>query len=156
MLTVELNTIEDLETLPVKIIYVAETVGKFGVPGYVMDEWRVTITSGKVTSNFGYFTGVGHRTRAYSPTGNKWDKTKRKHYADKRVTPKIASVLHSLASDSNAVNESFTVWCENYGYSSDSISAFDDYRACLKTGEALHKHFSRETLNRIGELLQDY
>lgn len=155
MIDAKLNTIEDLETLPVKITYVGERTGEWSATQTV-DEWRVTIASGKEVSDFEYFTGLGRRTRKYSPTGEKWDKAEKKYFNTRPTPPKIADVLSCLVSDANAVNENFSSWCYTYGYSSDSITAFNTYQACLKTGESLRKHCTREMLNKIGELLQDY
>jgi hypothetical protein len=70
--------------------------------------------------------------------------------------PHAASVLHSLVLDAEAVNMSFTDWCDDYGYDSDSIKALSTYQECCKTGEAMRKMFTREQMEQLREALQDY
>lgn len=55
-------------------------------------------------------------------------------YFDVRILvkpPKLEDVLHCLFLDSQAHDESFDSWCDNLGYSSDSISAKAVYDACI-------------------------
>lgn len=141
-----IDAIEALEGLPVKIQYVAEVPSKWdeSTPRTV-DQWRVTLSSKAGFYSFDYFTGLGlrHKPRA------SWDTPKPKK-------PKVADVLHSLIIESSAADENFHEWCENYGYSDDSIRAMNIYKACLETSVALRKHFSPETLRQVRELLQDY
>ncbi len=53
--------------------------------------------------------------------------------------PEIKDVLYSLWSDSQACNQSFDDWCSDYGYSNNSISAFNTYQECCKSGIKLRK-----------------
>ena len=53
----------------------------------------------------------------------------------KPVFPGVASVLHSLMLDAQALDQSFADWCDDLGYDDDSISAFDTYRACCENGK---------------------
>ncbi len=152
MTTIQIDTIEALEALPVKIDYVgATTRDKWGC-----DQWRVTISSKAGLHSFDYFTGLGLRTRTYSSYGRKWDTMREKHYNDKPKAPKVADVLHSLILDASAADENFHDWCANYGYSDDSIKAMNTYKACLEVAHALRRHFSPDTLRQMRELLQDY
>lgn len=151
----KLDTIAALEYLTIKIKYAGEAIGKSGGK-HVMDEWRVTITSGNEVNTFEYFTGTGRRARVYSPTGDTWDKVEKKHFNTKPKAPKNAGVLSCLISDASAADYNFNDWCDNYGYSSDSISAFNVYQACLQTAEKLRKHFSHAWLETARALLQDY
>jgi hypothetical protein len=143
MKTAQLDTIEALEALPVKIDYVGEVPCKWdeSTPRNV-DQWRVTLSSKAGLHSFDYFTGLGLRTleKAYR----------------KPKKPKVADVLHCLIMDSSAADENFHDWCANYGYSDDSIKAMNTYRACLEVAQALRKHFSPDTLRQVRELLQDY
>lgn len=136
-----LDTIEALETLPVKIDYVGAT----NRDKWDCDQWRVTISSKAGFHSFDYFTGLGLRhkpkTSWATPTPKK---------------PKVADVLHSLIMDASAADENFHDWCANYGYSDDSIKAMNAYKACLEVAQALRKHFSPDTLRQVRELLQDY
>jgi len=61
-----------------------------------------------------------------------------------------------LTLDAQTLDQSFTDWCAEFGYDDDSISAFDTYRACCENSKKLQKVFSRDTLVKIEELLQDY
>lgn len=141
-----LDTIEALETPPVKIEYVGEVPSKWdeSTPRTV-DQWRVILSSKAGVHFFDYFTGLGLRTKPRqswaTPTPKK---------------PKVADVLHSLILDASAADENFHDWCANYGYSDDSIKAMNTYNACLETAQALRKHFSPDTLRIVRELLQDY
>lgn len=148
-----LDTIDTLETLPVKIDYVGETTRD---NNWQCDQWRVTLSSKAGFHSFDYFTGLGLRTRVYSGYGRKWDAMRKKHYDDKLKKPKVADVLHSLILDASAADENFHDWCANYGYSDDSIKAMTTYKACLEVAQALRKHFSPDTLRQVRELLQDY
>lgn len=152
-----LDTIEALETLPVKIDYVGEVPSKWdeSTPRTV-DQWRVTLSSKAGFHSFDYFTGLGFRTRTYSDFGRNWDAMKKKRYDDKPKKPKVADVLHSLIMDASAADENFHDWCANYGYSDDSIKAMNTYKSCLEVAQALRKHFSPDTLRQVRELLQDY
>ena len=136
MLTVELINISEIENLPVKIDYVAETIRD---NDWSCDQWRVTISSKAGFNHFDYFTGLGLRSKL-----------------DKPIRPKVANVLHSLILDASAADENFHDWCDNYGYSNDSIKAMNIYKECLETAQVLRKHFSLDTLRQVRELLQDY
>jgi hypothetical protein len=141
-MTTTLDTIETLESLPINIDYVGETVRD---NNWQCDQWRVTISSKAGFWSTDYFTGLGLRTEPHAS----WDKPKPKK-------PKIADVLYSLITDASAADENFHEWCANFGYSDDSIKALNDYKTCLDTATHLRKHFSPETLRQVRELLQDY
>jgi len=153
MIDANLNTIEDLEALPVKIAYVGDVIKE---DNWTDDQWRVTVTSDKGFHSFDYFTGTGHRTRIYRASGRHYDRAKKVFYDEKVKKPKIANVLHCLINDASAADENFHDWCSNFGYSNDSLKALDIYKDCLNTAGALRRHFTRETLAQIRELLQDY
>jgi hypothetical protein len=139
MITTTFDTIELLETLPVKIDYVGEITRN----DWPCDQWRVTISSKAGYWSTDYFTGLGLRKKA-------------KFGPNLPRKPKIADVLHSLTMDASAADQNFHDWCAEYGYSDDSIKALNTYKACLEIGVAMRKHFSPETVRQIRELLQDY
>ena len=159
-MTATLDTIDTLESLPVKIDYVGEVPSKWdeSTPRNV-DQWRVTLSSKAGFHSFDYFTGLGLRetlrgVRAMNVPNKRfvnghWEAAKPKK-------PKVADVLHSLIMDAGAADENFHDWCANYGYSDDSIKAMNTYKACLEVAVALRKHFSPDTLRQVRELLQDY
>ena len=142
MNTTTLDTIDTLETLPIKIDYVGQTKQD---QHWDCDQWRVTLSSKAGFHSFDYFTGLGLR---YKPKTS-WAKPTPKK-------PKVADVLYSLIMDASAADENFHDWCTNYGYSDDSIKAMNTYKACLEIAVALRKHFSPDTLRQVRDLLQDY
>lgn len=160
MTTAQIDTIDALETLPVKIDYVGETIRD---NDWKCDQWRVKITTKAGLWATDYFTGLGHRSKipaihlSHNPPrrGTLAYENLEKAYC-KPVTPKIASVLHSLLLDASAANENFHDWCANYGFSDDSIKAMNTYKQCLETATYLRKHFSPDTLRQMRELLQNY
>jgi hypothetical protein len=164
MTTATLDTIDALEALPVKIQYVAEVPSKWDESTLsTVDQWRVTISSKAGFHSFDYFTGLGLRTQipalylAHNPPRKgtlAYEQLEKAHRKPK--APKVADVLHSLIMDSSAADENFHDWCENYGYSDDSIKAMNTYKSCLETAVALRKHFSPDTLRQVRELLQDH
>ena len=136
MTTTEFN----IEALPVKIIYVGQTIRP---NGWDADQWRVELTSKAGYWSTDYFTGLGLRTKP-----NKWGDTK-------PVKPTIADVLHSLFLDASAADLNFHDWCAEYGYSDDSIKALNTYKACLDTATALRKHFSPEQRAAVQAIVQE-
>ena len=163
----ELNTIKDLENLPVTIALVGATMRDSGEGKKCeCDHWRVTIGTGKAQFITDYFTGIGHRKplksapqkpqihipgRLKSLALDEWEKTYLRPFR-----PKNASVLHSLVMDAEADGMSFPDWCANYGYSDDSFKAHNIYMACCKIAKDLRQVFTRAEVEKIRELLQDY
>lgn len=79
------------------------------------------------------------------------------HWASLYVmAPKAASVLHSLLLDTDCGADTFEDFCSNLGYDEDSRKAHDTYLACQKLGTQLRKVFTREQIEKLRELLQDY
>jgi len=130
----------DIESLPVTISYVGETKRN----NWECDQWVVAITSKQGTYHTDYFTGLGLRT-----------KPKQSWLEARPKKPTIAEVMHSLILDAEAVDYSFSDWCDNFGYSDDSLQALDTYRACCKTGDAMRKHFTPEQREQIKTFTQD-
>lgn len=139
------------------VSFSARLIGETKRDDWVCDEWRVTIGSFETE----YFTGTGLRKMkkgAITTTARKgcvayakWEK--RNIVA---VAPCAADVIYSLLSDAEACDTSFSDWCENFGYSNDSIKAFNTYRACEETGHSLRKVFSTKQVAELREALTDY
>lgn len=130
----------------------------------IMDQWQVKFRSpGKEISEF-YFTGLGHRqATAIGKTRPESKFPKNTNgYADwakmyvKPVKPSSAGVLYSLLTDAGAMHESFNDWCDNYGYDSDSITAFRTYQDCCEIGKKLCQIFTKDEADKLREMLQDY
>lgn len=123
------------------------------------DAWRIKFAVGESTDGFklpgftgktarfetDYFTGLGHRT-----------KPKQQWLQPKPVSPSAADVLCSLILDSSAINTSFEYWCADYGYDSDSISAFNTYQACCKIAKELRQVFNYKQIETLRGMLEDY
>ena len=135
------ETAFDIESLPVKIDYVGETIRD---NDWKCDQWRVSVTSKAGFWSTDYFTGLGHRTKSR----NTWDKPK-------PVKPKIADVLYSLFSDAQAADLNFHDWCAEFGYSDDSIKALNTYKQCLEIGTMLRKHFSPDQRASIQAIVSE-
>lgn len=118
-----------------------------------MDSWRVTFNKQTrqnpakpyVKESFEYHSGFGLRNKA-----------KTKYDTEKPKAPQASDVLYCLLLDSQAANESFNDWCDNFGYSSDSISAFNTYQACCNTAKQLRNIFTAQQIQELQTLLQDY
>ena len=131
----------DIEALPVKITYVGETTRD---GDWKCDQWRVELSNKLGMWSTDYFTGLGLRSQP--PTS--WDVAKPKK-------PTVADVLHSLFMDASAADYNFSDWCDEYGYSDDSIKALNMYKACLDTATALRKYFSPDQRAAIKSIIQE-
>lgn len=139
------------------VSFSAWLIGETKRDDWVCDEWRVSIGSFETK----YFTGTGYRKikKGAIPTKARkgcvayaeWEK--RNLVA---VAPCAADVIYSLLSDSEACDMSFSDWCENCGYSNDSIKALNTYRACEEIGRSLRKVFSTKQMSELREVLSDY
>lgn len=120
---------------------------------WACDQWNVQMFSplSRPTIHFPFYTGLGHRV--VKKGQRLWPGEK------PQATPKaphIASVIHSLMLDSGALDESFDNWCDNFGYNSDSIKAFNTYRECCELGKKFRPLFDRDTYQQLSKLLEDY
>ena len=127
------------------VTYSGETTRPDSGKGWKRDAWNVRIASGKAFLETSYYTGLGLRSKA-----------KNRFLQDRPQKPAAADVLHSLTLDAQANDMSFQDWCGDFGYSDDSIEAFDTYRACCKIATQLRAVFKPETLADIRAALQDY
>lgn len=138
----------DIENLPVRIEYVALVPSPWDVTKKTnSDQWRIVIETKAGYWSTDYWTGLGLRKK--SRAKNEWDATL------KPVKPKIADVMYSLFMDASAADENFNDWCDNFGYSSDSIKAMNTYKQCLETATALRRHFNPETRAAIQSIIQE-
>lgn len=130
----------DVSLLPISINYVGETVRD---NDWRCDQWRITLQNRAGQWNTDYFTGLGHRKV------NKWKESK-------PVKPEILGVLHSLFMDAQAADYNFSDWCAEYGYSDDSMKAFNIYKQCCEIAVQLRKYFNAETRTAIQQAIVDY
>lgn len=130
------------------------------------DAWRVTFARGKVAESFDYKTGTGHRVKSntwsdsdtngavgYAPGGGPRNAARLAtpadgyrqpfpYYCDHGsrwfpVAPNPLDVLDSLRSDAGAIEQTFTEWAEELGYSTDSIAALATYNACRDAAQQI-------------------
>ena len=133
----------NIETLPVKIEYTGEIRNKWR-DGDTVDSWSVTISNKSGYWSTDYFTGIGLRIKQKQT----WAKS-----APKK--PSVTDVLHCLFLDAEAADYNFSDWCDNFGYSDDSINALNMYRQCLETAANLRKYFTPEQREQIKTIIQD-
>jgi hypothetical protein len=70
--------------------------------------------------------------------------------------PCAASVFYCLILDSNAIDQSFSDWCDCFGYDDDSISAFNTYQKCCNIAKQMNTVFSRNQIETLKTMLRDY
>lgn len=151
-----------LESIGVKFIARAAGAG-LNRDGWECDGWRAEFRTGKACEQFDYYTGVGLRVLPGNGKPPSWGNVQsprelarwREENA-KPFAPCAASVLYSLLLDASARDESFPDWCDNYGMDSDSIKALITYNACCENAKRLARVFTREQIEKLSELLQDY
>ena len=72
-------------------------------------------------------------------------------------TPTASDLVWAVAIDSEAVDESLKDWCDNFGYSTDSIKARSIYKACQRNGERLIKLIgNKEIFSQLVESAREY
>lgn len=96
--------------------------------------WRVTITRNKKRMCVTYSMGGAHIGE-----------------------PQGADVLYSILSDHDSAAEcSFSEWCAEYGYDTDSLKASRMYRACKRISASLARLFTASELADLSELFEGY
>lgn len=74
-----------------------------------------------------------------------------------RIEPSILDVVHSLVSDSDAIEHgSYETWADDLGYGQDSRKGEAIYRACLAIGLKLRSSLGNDNLERLREAFRDY
>ena len=72
-------------------------------------------------------------------------------------TPTASDLVWAVATDSTALTESFSDWCGEFGYSTDSITARSTYKACQRNGQRLTDLIgSAEIFSQLVESGRDY
>jgi len=144
----------DQWNIQINVKLIGETIKE----GWQCDQWKVSIGS----FSFDYYTGVGLRNKKKNaiPAPNcgkntiayvEWGK-----YNIIPVIPHSADLLYGILLDSESAETSFNNWCDNYGCSNDSISAFNIYQKCCEYSKELRKVFSRSQIDALKEIFQEY
>ena len=128
----------DIESLPVVIKYIGQTKKD----EWDCDQWRIELKNNAGYWSTDYFTGLGLRKK--SSFGSSTPKK-----------PKIADVLYTLFMDARAADLNFDDWCDEFGFSSDSIKALNTYKQCLGISHAIKKHFSKEQRDAIQSVIEN-
>jgi hypothetical protein len=72
-------------------------------------------------------------------------------------TPTASDLVWAVATDSTALTESFSDWCGEFGYSTDSITARSTYKACQRNATRLVNLIgSAEVFNQLVESGRNY
>lgn len=72
-------------------------------------------------------------------------------------TPTASDLVWAVATDSTALTESFSDWCGEFGYSTDSITARSTYKACQRNGERLIKLIgNKDIFSQLVESAREY
>lgn len=129
---------KDLKMKPeITIEYMAKIADK-NWPHFL---WFVSVGD----ETFNYKTGLGHFTSQLDKLGKNVKKPENSLIISELNgwvhIPKIDEVMCSLFGDAQAAEESFDSFCDNFGYSNDSLKALDTYRACAETVVKLKKAF---------------
>lgn len=75
----------------------------------------------------------------------------------KPILPELADVLHSLASDADAIDHpNYEDWASDLGYDPDSRKGEATYRACLEIALKLRAALGEDGLKELREAVQDY
>ena len=110
--------------------------------------WSVTLSWKNGFHTFDYRCGMAHQTKV-SKSAASWMRPR-------PIKPDNKGIMHSLLMDASAADESFMYWCSNYGYSDDSIGAFNIYRACCETSVFIRKSFTSAEIAAMRTALEDY
>ena len=131
--------------------------------GWECDGWILQLRKNNTTCSFEYYTGLGHRK--ISKIDKLWIDRQYKNSINykheiakcsKPSTPEICSIIHSLSIDSQAMNESFINWCDNFGYDNDSLKALNTYNKCCDNAKKYYSVLDSNTRAALETVLQDY
>jgi len=133
---------------------------------WLKDSYNIIING----QSFSYFSGIGHRVEKNSYSrdeAKKWlNFSSRKNVESYNylviqlntfTKPKplnIDDILYCLVLDSYCGSLSFDDFCDDFGYSNDSINHLNLYRECSKTAKKLQK--IGINIDEANELFQDY
>jgi hypothetical protein len=70
--------------------------------------------------------------------------------------PYASDVLYSLLMDSDAENMTLSDFCNEFGYDENLAESKKIYNLCLKNARGLHKLFTRDEIENLKTLLENY
>lgn len=124
--------------------------GKIDNPEWEHFLWNCNI-NGQV---FTYKTGLGHSTPVYKK-GYSFAKRNKKPQDIKTIVynsemwvhvPTLESILNCLIMDAYCGEMSFSDFCDDFGYSNDSLKALDTYRACEENSRKIRAALGKDYL----------
>jgi len=134
------------------------------------DDWHETAQKFIFTikgKTFEYYTGIGHRECAVSWSRER-DEYKRLKHANltdhglkefiklsRATMPSLDDLFYSLVMDSSAADQTFSDWCSDFGYDTDSRKALQTYEACQESAVKL-RDLTTATLDQLREYFQNY
>ena len=72
-------------------------------------------------------------------------------------TPTASDLVWAVATDSTALTESFSDWCGEFDYSTDSVKARSTYKACQRNGQRLTDLIgNKEIFSQLVESAREY
>lgn len=78
------------------------------------------------------------------------------HDKKKPILPSITDFVYSLLVDSEAIDYTFDDWCANFGYDTDSRSAYSTYEECVQIGIQLRSGIGAKNVELLRDAFQDY
>lgn len=116
------------------------------------DLWDVTLSYQGRQFNTEYRTGLGHRTihawaKKHAQSNDLIFLAKNQFSAVK--TPNVADVVYSLLMDAHYADQTFSDWCENVGFDTDSRKALDVYLRCQDTYNQMVKLLGYDTFSQL-------
>lgn len=119
--------------------------------------------------SFDFKTGTGHATPYYKSNYERsWGHRNKKPVGIQVINdseseswvevPKADEILDCLFSDEEHGSQNFHDFCDNLGFSSDSLAALDTYRDCMEAGKKFRKAIGAEYANekeRIQKLREE-
>jgi hypothetical protein len=148
----------DFGALPITVTH----IGKIDNKEWPHFLWSIAIKHKDGVFVTQYKTGTGlveaRKGMRIDPTLNKRCVEYERQY-NAVMRPKVptsADIMHSLLMDMSAEHSSFSNWCDEFGYDSDSIKALGIYQTCCDIAVQMHKCFTREQIAKMSAALEDY
>jgi hypothetical protein len=128
--------------------------------GSVCDKFTVTLG----VQSWDYYQGLGHRIAAWGvisdkrlvKSGKSVQGGKNHGHSIYCILPTAASVLYSLLLDGLSAEQTFSDWCCDFGYDTDSRKALNSYMTCQDTLGKLRKVFTPAQIDELQVILEDY
>lgn len=142
MTSAQIEAAVDQLLVDAMVDYRATRIGERTADNWKHDLWHISFRRRGVNNSceFEFRTGIGHRSKKTGVA----------------IKPSATSVLSCLVKDATALNQSFYNWCDDYGYSNDSLKALNTYNECCETATKLRQVFKAAEITKIEELTQDY